>query len=145
MKKHKMSMTSRQLDFIRIFLWFQSSDKKILLKPSFWPYLAIRSFNKAKLVVIHQIQNINSDGTSPRFIKSFRQVTILSDVSTETYSNSDNFGSSNARVSERDFWYSLQGLFFRYNWRNWLTRTADFIRGRSTALLFNIRKLVWSV
>ena len=26
-------------------------------------------------------------------------------------SNSDNFGSSNARVSERDFWYSLQVLF----------------------------------
>ena len=36
---------------------------------------------------------------------------VLSDVSTETYSNSDNFASSNARVSERDFWYSLQGLF----------------------------------
>ena len=36
---------------------------------------------------------------------------FLSDVSTETYSNSDNFGSSNARVSERDFWYSLQGHF----------------------------------
>ena len=27
------------------------------------------------------------------------------------YSRKDNFGSSNTRVSERDFWYSLQGLF----------------------------------
>ena len=34
--------------------------------------------------------------------------------------------------------------FYRYRWRNWLTRTADIIRGRSTAVLFNIWKLVWS-
>ena len=36
-------------------------------------------------------------------------------------------------------------VFFRYSWRNWLTRTSDLIRGRSTAVLFNIKKLVWSV
>ena len=35
-------------------------------------------------------------------------------------------------------------FFFWYSWRNWLTRTADLIRGRSTAVLFNIWKLVWS-
>ena len=35
-------------------------------------------------------------------------------------------------------------FLYRYSWRNCLTRTADFIWGRSTAVLFNIWKLVWS-
>ena len=59
-------------------------------------------------------------------------------------SRKDNFGSSNARVLERDLRYSWQDLFYRYSWRSWLTRTADPMRGRSTAVLFNIWKLVWS-
>ena len=42
----------------------------------------------------------------------------------------------NTRVSGRDFLYSLQVIFSLYSWRNWLTRTADLIRGRSTAVLF---------
>ena len=57
-------------------------------------------------------------------------------------SRKGNFGSSNARVSGRDFRYSWQGLFYRYSSRNWPTRTADFIRGRSTAVLFNFWKLI---
>ena len=50
------------------------------------------------------------------------------------------FGSSNTRVSGRDFRHSWQGLFCRYSWRNWRTRTADFINRKSTAVLFNILK-----
>ena len=36
-----------------------------------------------------------------------------------------NFGSSNARVSERDLDVAGKVLMYRYSWRNWLTRTAD--------------------
>ena len=59
-------------------------------------------------------------------------------------SKKGNFDSSNTRVWGRGFRYSWQDLFYRYSWRNWLTSTADFIRGRSTAVLFNIWKLTWS-
>ena len=74
----------------------------------------------------------------------FLTLDLLSEVSTERRRNSrwGNFGSPSARVSGRDFRYSWQGLLYRNSWRNLncLTRTADFIRGRSAAVLFNIWK-----
>ena len=80
------------------------TDATILAAIDFSIYFRRDAEYKTTMVVrLHpgqsrRLSNCTQEFQVPTEADSF----FLSDVSTETYSNSDNLGSSNARVSERD-------------------------------------------